>query len=66
MKVKPILQQDQLNRDQELAYLTKVSIAKVQRIVIASPETIAIYRGDRSDLKKPEDITALYRNFSYL
>jgi 2-polyprenyl-3-methyl-5-hydroxy-6-metoxy-1,4-benzoquinol methylase len=41
-------------------------MAEVREIKIASPETIAIYKGDGSDLKKPEDVTALYHDFSYL
>jgi len=66
MKAKPISRQKQIDRDEELAYLTGVSLEDVQKIVIASPETIAIYKGDGSDIQTPEDVVALYHDFSYI
>lgn len=66
MKAKPILQQDQWDRNQELASLTDTLVIDIERIIIASPETIAIHKGDLSELKTEEDVIALYRDFSYL
>jgi 2-polyprenyl-3-methyl-5-hydroxy-6-metoxy-1,4-benzoquinol methylase len=66
MKAKPISRQKQIDRDIELAHLTGVSLEDVQKIVIASPETIAIYKGDGSDLNTPEDVVALYHDFKYI
>ena len=66
MKVKSIDQQKQIDRDKELAFLTGVSLEDVQKIVIASPKTIAIYQGDGSDLQTAEDVVALYHDFKYI
>lgn len=57
-----ILTETQLQRDQELASLLNMPLEAVQKLEIASPDSIRIYDKET----EPEDKEALYRDYKYL
>ncbi len=60
-----ILDESQLDRDKELAYLTNKSLEYIQKIKIATPDSIRVFNEDSPELK-PEEYIDLYRSYKYL
>ena len=57
-----ILNQSQLERDKELAYITGKSLQFIQSLTVASPDSIRVYNKE----DEPEDIEHLYKTYEHL
>lgn len=60
-----ILDESQLDRDQELAYLTNKSLEDIQKIKVATPDSIRVFSEDSPELK-PKEYINLYTSYRYL
>ncbi len=60
-----ILNETQLQRDKELAYLTNKSLEFIQKIKVATPDSIRVFNENSPELK-PEEYIDLYKSYKYL
>jgi len=60
-----ILDESQLQRDKELAYLSNKSLTYIQKIRVATPDSIRVFNEDSPELK-PEEYINLYKSYKYL
>lgn len=63
--MKSILNETQLDRDMELSAILDIPLDQIQRLRIASPESIRVYGGGKEKLTE-EEMERLYQNYSYL
>ena len=56
-----ILNESQNDRDKELATILNISLEEVQKLGIATPDSIQISNGE-----KPDNLEDLYKNYEYL
>lgn len=61
-----ILTESQLQRDEELAKLLGMSLEDVQRLPIASPDSIRVCSEEKAKTIIPEEYLKLYENYTYL
>jgi len=60
-----VLTDNQHMRDGELAELLNLSLEEVEALGIATPDSIRVYNGDKSELSE-EEVIKLYSHYGYL
>lgn len=61
-----ILQENQLDRDKELAKLLGMSLEDVQKLPIASPDSIRVCSEEKAKTITPKEYYKLYSEYTYL